>query len=53
MQDRTIQYYTITHITEYHTSHKIIYNTHGNPQYAKLRDKIRNTYYTLLKLRNK
>jgi len=40
IQDNTIgkynkiQYHTITHHTEYHTSHKITYNTQGIPLYS-------------------
>jgi hypothetical protein len=54
MQERTIKYNTGQYNTTQeiqHTSHKITYITQDNSQYAKL-PKIKNTYYTLIRLRN-
>ena len=52
-QHNTVQYNTIQYNTITHHTHKITYNTQGNPQYPKLQQqKIQDTYYTLLRLRN-
>ena len=52
IQYNTIQYSTVQHDTITHIT-KITYNTQGSPLYAKLQKEIKNTYYTVLRLRNR